>query len=197
MKESIKPKECCEVGTYEHTIPMPINGRVRQIDYCVSDIVAALNAGGITTVESCCGHGVMQGYITLDDDRMLYISNDKTPYRQKEHSEPYSDKICNGCQYNISHYTSEVKCTNINLTEMEFNEVVETQKKNDKCDLWNCFCINAEIRKELKKALTKMLNLITKREENQITHCKLLLNELDEKEDKLFIEAIREYIKNV
>jgi len=50
------PKKCCKIGTHECQIPMPINGRVRGIDYCIADIVAALNAANIKTVESCCGH---------------------------------------------------------------------------------------------------------------------------------------------
>ena len=43
---NIKPKECCELGAYEHVVPMPIDGRVRLIDYCISDIV--LNKNNVT-----------------------------------------------------------------------------------------------------------------------------------------------------
>lgn len=38
----IKPKKHCKMGSYSHTIPMAINGRVRWIDLCIADIVAAL-----------------------------------------------------------------------------------------------------------------------------------------------------------
>ena len=52
---------------------MPINGRVQCIDHCIHQIVAALNAGGIRTEASCCGHETMKGNIILDDGRVLLI----------------------------------------------------------------------------------------------------------------------------
>ena len=52
---------------------MPLNGRVQAIDFCIHRIVAALNAGGIRTVASCCGHGNMKGNIILEDGRVLLI----------------------------------------------------------------------------------------------------------------------------
>ena len=55
---------------------MPINGRARCIDFCIHHIVAALNAGGITTVASCCGHKSMPGRIDLEDGRTLAIVDD-------------------------------------------------------------------------------------------------------------------------
>ncbi len=61
------------MGTYEHQIPMPLNGRRRDIDYCISDIVAALNAANIETVGSCCGHGKINGSISLTDGRDITI----------------------------------------------------------------------------------------------------------------------------
>jgi hypothetical protein len=64
---------CCKIGTYEHTVPMPINGRVQGIDYCIADIVAALNAGGIETEASCCGHGKGDGIISFKDGRELKV----------------------------------------------------------------------------------------------------------------------------
>ena len=54
---------------------MPINGRVQCIDFCIHHIVAALNAGGILTVASCCGHGKMPGRVDLEDGRTLSIVN--------------------------------------------------------------------------------------------------------------------------
>ena len=42
-----KPDKCCPVGYYHCSIPMPIRNRVEGIDFCVADIVAALNAGGV------------------------------------------------------------------------------------------------------------------------------------------------------
>ena len=52
---------------------MPLNGRVRCIDHCIHQIVAALNAGGVRTVDSCCGHKTIKGSIGLEDGRVLII----------------------------------------------------------------------------------------------------------------------------
>jgi hypothetical protein len=60
----------CKHGT---THLMPINGRVQSIDACVAHIVAALNAGGVPTLASCCGHGHVHGVISLADGRELVI----------------------------------------------------------------------------------------------------------------------------
>lgn len=42
-------------------------------DPCIVDIVSALNASGIPTVWSCCGHGEQDGRIGLTDGRELVI----------------------------------------------------------------------------------------------------------------------------
>lgn len=68
-----KPDKCCAIGSYEHHIPMPINGRLRDVDFCIADIVAALNAANIKTEASCCGHGKFDGSIVLADGRDLVI----------------------------------------------------------------------------------------------------------------------------
>ena len=52
---------------------MPIGGRVQCIDFCIHHIVAALNAGGVRTTASCCGHRKMKGNIILEDGRVLII----------------------------------------------------------------------------------------------------------------------------
>lgn len=46
------------------------------IDPCIIPMVDALNAGGIETVASCCGHGHRPGNIILADGRWLTISPD-------------------------------------------------------------------------------------------------------------------------
>ena len=56
-----------------HQSYMPLSGRVRGIDNCIARIVAALNAAGIGTISSCCGHGNPPGYIALEDGRELAI----------------------------------------------------------------------------------------------------------------------------
>ena len=62
--------KCAECN---NTVPMPISGRVEQIDYCIADIVAALNAAKILTVMSCCGHGRDPGWISLFDGRRVQV----------------------------------------------------------------------------------------------------------------------------
>ncbi len=65
--------ECGSVEIYDKQIRMPIGGRVRCIDPCIHDIVAALNAGSVPTIGCCCGHGKTNGSILLDDGRELII----------------------------------------------------------------------------------------------------------------------------
>jgi len=55
------------------TVPMPINGKVQCIDRCLADIVAALNAGGIETVASCCGHGEQTARVDFKDGRHIQV----------------------------------------------------------------------------------------------------------------------------
>lgn len=71
----ISPANCCEVGSCQCQVPMPLNGRSQGIDFCVADIVAAFNAANIKTVASCCGHGSMPGIISLEDGRELKVNN--------------------------------------------------------------------------------------------------------------------------
>jgi hypothetical protein len=56
---------------------MPINGRIEDIDLCIANIVAALNAAGICTTASCCGHGKMTGNIRLADGGEIIIKRRK------------------------------------------------------------------------------------------------------------------------
>ena len=58
---------------------MPLKGKVQCIDWCIHQIVAALNAGGVETRTSCCGHRVDVGFIELEDERMLLILDWKRP----------------------------------------------------------------------------------------------------------------------
>lgn len=59
--------------TYANQACLPLNGRIVCVDWCIHHIVAALNAAGIETVASCCGHGKMDGRIDLKDGRVLVI----------------------------------------------------------------------------------------------------------------------------
>lgn len=73
-----KPIKHCSMGSYKHQIPMEINGRVRGIDFCISDIVASLNCSIQTkTAMSCCGHGKILPTIMLEDGRYLIILKNK------------------------------------------------------------------------------------------------------------------------
>ena len=72
-------KHCDSVGgrkTVRGQVNMPINGKVQCIDYCIHHIVAALNAGGVHTVASCCGHRKIPGRIDLEDGRTIVIVED-------------------------------------------------------------------------------------------------------------------------
>ena len=64
---------CGGEKTYTNQAMVPINGKVRCIDWCIHHIVAALNAGGVKTVACCCGHGQQDGRIDLEDGRVLVI----------------------------------------------------------------------------------------------------------------------------
>jgi hypothetical protein len=47
-------------------------------DPCLVPIIAALNAGGVHTVSSCCGHGTHYSAIALADGRWIVIVPDET-----------------------------------------------------------------------------------------------------------------------
>lgn len=64
------------LATYEGQARLPINGRVRDIGWCIHHIVAALNAGGVETVACCCGHGQRDGRIDLADGRVLRVTRE-------------------------------------------------------------------------------------------------------------------------
>ena len=69
--------ECGGAKTYANQACLPINGKVRCIDWCIHQIVAALNAGGVETVACCCGHGKKPGRIDLADGRILTITQER------------------------------------------------------------------------------------------------------------------------
>lgn len=43
------------------------------LDKCIAPLVRALQHAGINMRSSCCGHGIGEGEITLDDGRLLII----------------------------------------------------------------------------------------------------------------------------
>lgn len=81
---NVRPKACCPVGSYGCQVPMPLNGRLQSIDYCIADVVAALNAANIQTAASCCGHGAAAGSILLADGRELQVKNGVRPWERAD-----------------------------------------------------------------------------------------------------------------
>ena len=73
----------CKWGTYEKVrvkIPKDLSctGRMKwkmaKIDKCIAPIVKALQEGRIDMRGSCCGHGKVNGAISLQDGRELIIN---------------------------------------------------------------------------------------------------------------------------
>lgn len=60
----------CAWGT---NVEMELGGRTWGVDACIAPIIAALNAGGVPTIGSCCGHGKEPGSILLADGRELVV----------------------------------------------------------------------------------------------------------------------------
>ena len=73
--------------TLRNQVNMPINGKVQCIDYCIHRLVAALNAGGVRTIASCCGYGKMPGNILLEDNRVIAIFSSREDARMCDNLE--------------------------------------------------------------------------------------------------------------
>lgn len=60
------------------SLPIVIDNQRKLIDVdsCIAELVRALNAAGILTVASCCGHGKRPGNVALADGRELIIAPD-------------------------------------------------------------------------------------------------------------------------
>lgn len=67
-----KPSRCCSCGSYSHCILITVGNKVAFCDYCVAPFVVALNAGGIRTLASCCGHGKIDMSIIVEKDYNEY-----------------------------------------------------------------------------------------------------------------------------
>lgn len=94
------PCELCDSPggeiTLRNQVCMPINGRVQCIDPCIHHIVAALNAGGVETIASCCGHGKMPGNVLLADGRVIAI------YKSRQDA-----KMCDNLESNGRTHSTE------------------------------------------------------------------------------------------
>lgn len=70
-----KPDKCCAPGSHKCCTPLSLGDRVVGIDLCIAHIVAALNAGGIKTLTSCCGHGAQPGHIVMEGEHVIVLEN--------------------------------------------------------------------------------------------------------------------------
>ncbi len=59
--------------SWGETEKVQIGDRQIPVDHCLAPLVRALNAGGIPTAMSCCGHGEGGGFVLLADGRLLAI----------------------------------------------------------------------------------------------------------------------------
>lgn len=50
-------------------------------DPCIEPLIRALNAAGLRTRASCCGHGQCPTWVILDDDRHIVIVDRETGRR--------------------------------------------------------------------------------------------------------------------
>lgn len=72
------------IKTFSNQVCMPINGKVQCVDWCIHQIVAALNAGGVETIASCCGHKRAPGIISLADGRVLGIFESQRDWEERK-----------------------------------------------------------------------------------------------------------------
>ncbi|MFA6974022.1 MAG: hypothetical protein WC238_04785 [Parcubacteria group bacterium] len=63
------------LGTYKAAIPMwfDLRKRVVDIDVCLALEIKNLWWMGIYTIESCCGHNKVDGYIAVDDSCIIHM----------------------------------------------------------------------------------------------------------------------------
>lgn len=86
----------CEWGdTVMLRVPIPAShahNRVfrwadKPIDRCIAPIVEALNAAGLHTAGSCCGHGRRRGRISAHDGTEMVIERQRTTRQERTHRE--------------------------------------------------------------------------------------------------------------
>ena len=78
----------CEHGD---TVIVMVGFKTCGIDRCIAPLVRALNAWGIRTVASCCGHNKRPGSIILEDGRELIIAPDWPTARRVDKAFPAID----------------------------------------------------------------------------------------------------------
>jgi hypothetical protein len=82
--EPISPRPCAHCDRVEVLMEVTIlahlshdgqeHKAIKGVDACIADLVRALNAGGVITTSSCCGHGRTDGSILLADGRELRLA---------------------------------------------------------------------------------------------------------------------------
>jgi hypothetical protein len=65
-----------------------LNGRIRNIDSCIYNMVKMFNDNGYKTVACCCGHGKQPPRISLKDGREILIFNFNTANKIAENYPP-------------------------------------------------------------------------------------------------------------
>lgn len=55
------------MGSYANQVALrpPWSDQLAGIDLCIADEILALWAAGVRTIESCCGHNQVKGYIAV------------------------------------------------------------------------------------------------------------------------------------
>lgn len=64
----------CHVDREAKMVSFETGGKTVFCDPCIAEIVRALNAAGVETIASCCGHGLRPGNIALADGREIIIA---------------------------------------------------------------------------------------------------------------------------
>jgi hypothetical protein len=81
-----------EFGSYDAcvTVVLPWAGaKVRGIDSCIVPEVAGLWRLGVQTIESCCGHNRLRGYVAVreeDDSKMVELGYERDPRSNYQHA---------------------------------------------------------------------------------------------------------------
>lgn len=92
VPEPPKPQSMChcknvEMGSYSNqSVLTTPQGKIAGIDNCLVDEIKSLWDLGIQTIESCCGHNKVSGYIAVSDDSIPQMI--KLGYLQQDINRP-------------------------------------------------------------------------------------------------------------
>jgi hypothetical protein len=75
-----------------NTKQLLINGKTREIDSCIFDLVKMFNDNGLTTIACCCGHGKTPPIISLVDGRQFLIFDFETAMKICKEFAPINEK---------------------------------------------------------------------------------------------------------